>query len=449
MELTRGLRPGNARSAPMAPTDSVRWEPLLFPGEGPDMKALEALVGSENARMAGWLAEDRGWTSAEVAGRLAAVGGNVRRRLGEQPASRRRYLKTAVGLQETLRRSERLAPAQCDLEALEAALESEAALLTERREPEASGVGRAQAVVAKGRPPEDPATEQLRAACHWGLAELRYDDEVAAATMRPISCGGAPRRVGGTLLELGKVPLHGGAVVRLAGVLPHGDAAAPDVDAVHNGGKPLAAVSDVCREKPEFVGGAVGGEVAPKVPERDGRQIQPVQRRAQPADLSAVSLGSRQEQRRFLKLVVQPIRAGKLLPHAAHAVGKSCHRRAQAGSLQVSHHGLPAGDRRHIRERDAEEGIELILLPARRHDREELIQVEIGEVGGIPGLRRHRPLEEDALKRHWHPSRPPGDALTRPARARRRPSPPPPRRGGPPRAWPPRRPPRRTGRGGP
>lgn len=143
------------------------------------MRALEALIGSESAALAARLAEDRRWPADELTEQLAAYGSGVRGRFPDLAARHRQYLETAVSLQETLRRFENLAAAQRTLEALEAALEGEAGLLAERREPEASAVGRAQALLSESLPPEAPATERLRTACHWGLAELRYEDEVA------------------------------------------------------------------------------------------------------------------------------------------------------------------------------------------------------------------------------------------------------------------------------
>jgi hypothetical protein len=143
------------------------------------MQVLEALIGSESARLTAGLAEDRHWQISQVREHLAAYGRDVQQRFGELATSHRQYLETAVSLQETLRRFETLATSQRELEALEAALESEAATLAEGREPAESAVGRAQALLAENRPPEEPATEDLRTACHWGLAELRYEDEVA------------------------------------------------------------------------------------------------------------------------------------------------------------------------------------------------------------------------------------------------------------------------------
>jgi hypothetical protein len=143
------------------------------------MQSLQMLIGSESAGLATHLAEDRRWPDGELTRHLATSGRDVQQRFGELPKSHRQYLETAASLQETLRRFETLAASQRELEALEAALESEAATLAEGREPAESAVGRAQALLAENRPPEEPATEELRTACHWGLAELRYEDEVA------------------------------------------------------------------------------------------------------------------------------------------------------------------------------------------------------------------------------------------------------------------------------
>jgi hypothetical protein len=140
---------------------------------------LEHLVGAESAALAAELARIQGWLPSELTDRLAAAGAALLQGVEGLPKGRRQYLETAVHLQETLRRFELLSAEQRELETLEAELEAEAAQLADGHAPAQTAVSRAQSVLARHRAGDDPETEDLRTHCHWGLAGLRLEHELA------------------------------------------------------------------------------------------------------------------------------------------------------------------------------------------------------------------------------------------------------------------------------
>jgi hypothetical protein len=145
------------------------------------MATLERLIGSESAALAAKLARSAGWSPGELIERLTTTGSALVQESLELPKSRRQYLETAVSLQETLRRFDNLAQAQRELEKLEAELEAEAATLADGRTPTGTAVHRAQALLSEQAPEESPEMVAQRTACHWGLAALRLEQEVADA----------------------------------------------------------------------------------------------------------------------------------------------------------------------------------------------------------------------------------------------------------------------------
>lgn len=142
----------------------------------------ERMLGSESAQAAAAQAKRRGWPAAEVLGRLADAGAVAQSSLGARPAEERVYLETWVRLAEMVRRHERLAARQQELETAEATLDAEAEALAQDGQSAipAGELDWALRVALDEEGPEPAPVVTERTQRYWGLAAFALEEELAA-----------------------------------------------------------------------------------------------------------------------------------------------------------------------------------------------------------------------------------------------------------------------------